>query len=247
VVLLVAAALLGAVIGRLRRPAGQHAIRARLHRPWLLAGGVALQLAATIVDDDLRGPALALSLAILVAFAVANRHLTGVAVMGVGLLLNLTVVVLNEGMPVRGEALVRAGLAEHDELAQIGLAGARHLETDRTLFPILGDVVPLRLTGHVVSFGDLILLAGLVDVTALLAVRRRPAWSAARRESYASRPAPKAITSPVQDWGAAPDPAPVSASQCSAHPDDHAPAVTIVLNERATSDEPDLVAATHDR
>jgi hypothetical protein len=247
VVLLVAAALLGAVIGRLRRPAGQHAVRARLHRPWLLAGGVVLQLGATVVDDDLRGLALALSLATLVAFAGVNRHLTGVAVMGVGLLLNLTVVVLNEGMPVRGEALVRAGIAERDELADVSLAGARHLETARTRLPILGDVVPLPLTGHVVSFGDLILLAGLVEAVAVLALRRRPAWSPARRESYASRPAPKATTRPVHDWGAAPSPAPVSASQCSAQPDDHAPAVTIVLNDRATSDDAHLVAATQDR
>ena len=45
--------------------------------------------------------------AVLIAVAVANRHLTGVAVVGVGLLLNLVAIVLNNGLPVRQSALER--------------------------------------------------------------------------------------------------------------------------------------------
>ena len=48
----------------------------------------------------------------LIAVAVANRHITGVAVVGVGLLLNLVAVAVNGGMPVRASALVAAGVVE---------------------------------------------------------------------------------------------------------------------------------------
>ena len=52
---------------------------------------------------------LALSYALLLAFLYANRWIPGATVMTIGLVLNLTVVVLNGGMPVQAAAIERSG------------------------------------------------------------------------------------------------------------------------------------------
>ena len=243
--MLLVAGAAGALLGRLRAPVGRHAPRVRLDHLWLLAAGVALHLVAAVSAASLSTVALALSLAALVAFAGANRHVTGVVVMGVGLALNLAVLVLNGGMPVRGEALVAAGIVEPDQLAALELDPPRELEDDGSRLAFLGDALPIGGIGQVLSFGDLIILMGFADTAASLSRRRRPAWSDARRESYATRPAMKAR--PVHDWGAAPSPSPVSATQCSDQPEAAAPATSSSPNAVAAAVVAELVAATHDR
>ena len=80
----------------------------------------------------------------LIAVAVANRHITGVAVVGIGLLVNLVGVAVNGGMPVSAGALEAAGLAG------TGRAGRdptrAHLQTSEDPLPVLGDTLPMRLT-----------------------------------------------------------------------------------------------------
>ena len=240
--LLIVAVLAGGAIGSFRRPVGAHTPRPAMHRIWLLGVGAALNAAAPLLDDRLATLALAASLTVLIAAAVANRHLTGVVVVGAGLLLNLMAVVLNNGMPVRQSALERAEAVEPGETPI--LDGPRHLETGSDRFGVLGDVLPIPLTREVLSFGDLIVIIGAADAVRELARRRSRRWTESERAAYRLR---TATTSVVQDWGTAPSAAPVSGSQYSANADADAPLIIDLDSERATSGRRELVAASHRR
>ena len=242
--MLVVAVLGGLAAGWLRPPLGARATRLGLHRIPVLAAGAVLTAAANLVDADLAPLVMGLGLAVLLAFVASNTHITGVVVIGVGLLLNLVAVGLNGGMPVRGSALVAAGVLEEDELATGDLGGARHLETPSDGLAVLGDVLPIPLTHEVVSFGDLIVVFGAADAVRDLVRRRRVAWSAQERGSYSST---MTQLSAVQDWGAAPNGAPDEGSQCSAKPDLVAPASIDLTSPAATRPSRPLVAASQSR
>ncbi|MGV3757946.1 MAG: DUF5317 family protein [Actinomycetota bacterium] len=172
--LLVVAVLVGLVAGWLRPPLGTFTARPRFSWLPLLGAGAALNLAAYVLEGRASTFALMASLALLVGFAGVNAHVTGVAVIGVGLLANFVAVALHDGMPVRGDALVAAGVVDEGELGTVSFAGARHLETSADRLPVLGDVlpVPLPLAPEVLSFGDLIVVLGAADAVRDL-VRRR--------------------------------------------------------------------------
>lgn len=244
VVLLVVAVLVGLAAGRLARPLGARSLRLHLRRlPFLAAGAVGTALAQAL-DGDLATLVLAGSLAVLLAFVAANAHVTGVVVIGCGLFLNLIAVVLNNGMPVRGGALVAADVVEADELASTSFDGARHLETSSDRVAVLGDVLPISVAREVVSFGDLIVMAGAADAVREAARRRQRAWGAARREDYRSTMTQLSV---VQHWGTAPSGAPDSGSQCSAKPDLTAPDTIDLTSAPASPRSRPLVAATHSK
>ncbi|MEY2453500.1 MAG: hypothetical protein QOD92_3074 [Acidimicrobiaceae bacterium] len=149
------------------------------------------------------------SLAVLVAFSVANLHLTGMGVMTIGLGVNLFAIMANGGMPVSARALVVADVVPAIDVANVELRGARHLERPADSIRVLGDIIPM---GHqVVSFGDLIIAVATADVIVHLVRRQR------RRQVSINS------ISPDHDWGIAPSPVPSSASQYSASPDTDAP------------------------
>jgi hypothetical protein len=102
------------------------------------------------------------SYVLLLAFALANIRLVGMPVVLLGLLLNIVVIVLNGGMPVRAEA-IRA-VDPQVSIERIDFGAKRHLETPEDRLTILGDVLPLRPIDQVLSFGDLILAFGVGDV-----------------------------------------------------------------------------------
>jgi len=110
--LVVSAGLLG---GLARPPLGTHAVHPRLRHAGLLGGGAVLNAASLLFDGNVAILSLAASLVVLIAFAVTNRHVTGIAVVGLGLLVNLAPVAMDGGMPVRPGALVRAGLVAPDD------------------------------------------------------------------------------------------------------------------------------------
>lgn len=207
VVLLVVAVLGGLAAGRFARPVGARSVRLHLRRLPILAAGAVGTALAQALDGDLATVVLAGSLAVLLGFVAANDHVTGVVVIGLGLLLNLVAVVLNNGMPVRGGALVAAGVVEADELDTTGFDGARHLETASDRLGVLGDVLPISAAREVVSFGDLIVMAGAADAVREAARRRQRAWDAERRQDYR-----RSVTqlSVVEHWGTA-EPAPPQA------------------------------------
>lgn len=231
----------GVVAGVLRAPLGARAAHPRLrHLPVLVAGAGGMALAA-LVDTDLGPALLGASLAVLLAFAAANAHVTGVLVIGVGLLLNLAAVALNSGMPVRAGALVAAGVVEQGELSGLELAGARHLERPSDRLAILGDVLPVRATREVLSFGDLMVVVGAADAMRELVRRRRQRWSADEQRTYEST---STQLRAVHDWGTAPRGAAESGSQCSANPDASAPATIDLTSEPAVARSRPLVAAS---
>jgi hypothetical protein len=202
-VLTVFALAAGLVAGRMWRSPFRHLAEPRLRWWPLLPAGVLLQVLAGVVDVAALVP---ISYAVLAVFVLANLHLVGMPVVLVGLGLNLLVISLNGGMPVRGEALVDVGLAERDELSQLSFDTGRHLEGPDDRLSFLGDVVPLPLGSQVVSFGDLVLLVGAADVAAHLARRHR---RDRRRRSVHGRPGSVMLTSVLDVRG--PSGAPVAA------------------------------------
>ena len=147
---------------------------ALLHVRWrwlLLAGGV-IPLAVDALDLGLAAPLVTVALVALLAFALANLHLVGMTVVAIGVLANVVPIVLNDGMPVRASALVDAGLARADNVQRVEIRGVQRLEEPDDRFVGLSDIVPVRATRQVMSFGDLIILVGLADVAANLTRRR---------------------------------------------------------------------------
>jgi hypothetical protein len=243
VVLVALALVLGLVIAMLRRPLSARAGRPGLRRAELLPVGAGLHLVGAQIEGDLAPVVVAAALLTLLWVAAANTHLTGALVIGVGLVLNLAAVCLHQGTPVRPAALAAAGVLDAADAAagaaraeRVELGGGRRLERPSDVAPLLGDVLAVPRAGMVLSFGDLIVLAGLVDATADVARRRRRRWSAERRQSYRDVAETRARVD--QLWGTAPSGSPLSGSQCSAKPDVAAPA-TIDLRSAAATEEPD--------
>lgn len=110
-----------------------------------------------------------IAMGLLVAFAVVNIRLGGMVLIVAGLGLNVLVTLVNWGTPVSRSALESAGVVANARLSTLALTGGRKA-ADGTLLPFLGDVLPLP-WGQVVSVGDVLLLVGLVLVTASV-VRR---------------------------------------------------------------------------
>ena len=132
----------------------------------VLVAGVTVQLLG-------HAAAVAVGTVALVVFAVRNLSVTGMGVVAIGLGLNAAVMALNGGMPVRLSALVAVGIADPGEAHDADLGPRRHVERDGDVLPELGDIVPVTPLGLVVSFGDLIVAAGLADAVFHLTRRRR--------------------------------------------------------------------------
>lgn len=104
------------------------------------------------------------SYAALLTFAMINLRVVGMAIVLLGLGLNAVAILANQGMPVSREAVVAADVAQPAELETVDLGPARQWEEPDDHLTFLGDVVPVPGLAEVVSFGDLILAAGLANV-----------------------------------------------------------------------------------
>ena len=103
--------------------------------------------------------ALAVSATLMTQFVARNALVPGVALAGLGLVLNAAVVLVNGAMPVSRSAAARAGLPELDLTDDV-----RHEMVDTgTRLPWLADVIPVPLPfrPEVVSVGDVLLAAGI--------------------------------------------------------------------------------------
>ena len=177
---------LGMVIGRVAGGRWRSVYKARIHFWWLLVAAVAVGGFMAVYPNPPGGNLwLVLSLLLFATVAGANRHLGGMGVVLVGICLNLVPVVLNGHMPVRADAVVNAGLADATTYEQVRLGTGRQLADPGDRFIALGPVIPLPSLHEVVSFGDLIVAFGLVNVgfrlvkpDASRGVRKRPAHAA---------------------------------------------------------------------
>jgi hypothetical protein len=223
----------------------------------LLAGALALFLLSALTHDDISVVTLALALGVLAAFAGWNWQVTGLAVLGLGVVLNLAAVVLNNGVPVRPRALVQAHAATAHDVGSHHLRDPRHLETDADRFGWLGAVVPVPIVHEALSFGDLLVLVGLTDAARDLA-RRRARLPEVDEDDEVTGPDPDAedgdgeaqpeveATTPAsadQDCGTAPSADAESGSQCSAKPETTTADVMEFWKDAALAPSPAHLAA----
>jgi hypothetical protein len=130
----------------------------RLRAPWALFLALALQLGLDVAGSsgggaaDLRSWLLVASYVLLLGFCGANIGLRGMSVVAIGIALNATVITLNQGMPIRTFRGEFAATVKHH----------RERPSDR-LMP-LADIIVVPPVNQALSFGDLIMLVGLVDV-----------------------------------------------------------------------------------
>ena len=141
-----------------------HWLGERSFRWWLLLP-VGLVLQILVEFDGVPAPfaVLLASYACLLLFVAANVRLTGMGVILVGIGLNALVIALNHGMPVRANAVRAAQVVDIGEPVIIDSVKHRLEEPDDRLV-VLGDIIAVAPIQQVLSFGDLILSVGLVDL-----------------------------------------------------------------------------------
>jgi hypothetical protein len=171
--LVLVAVVVGGLVGVALPARPRHVVRPALGTVWPLGVAVVAQLLLLVVPDALEVLVAAIGLVALIATATANRHIAGIAVVGVGALLNLGALAFNGGVPVDREAAVAGHVATVDELDHLDPGPARHLARPGDAAPLLGDIVPIAPLHAAVSFGDLVVAVGLTDTVVLLARRRR--------------------------------------------------------------------------
>lgn len=92
-----------------------------------------------------------------------NRHIKGMGIFGIGILLNFIVIIANGGaMPVSPVALKKVGMEEMLFLLESKTYTVHKVMTDSTKLKFLADVIPLPyLKPRVVSVGDILMAAGV--------------------------------------------------------------------------------------
>lgn len=146
---------------------------------WLIPVALAVQVVP--IPSAESGPlrylpfvTLLLSFVLIGAVVVMNWNLRGFPVILLGVILNLIPIVVNQGMPVSGAAVVESGGSLADVPRELG--AKHHLETSRDKLTFLADVIAVRTPFRaVVSVGDLVMWAGAgwFVTAAMLGVPRR--------------------------------------------------------------------------
>ena len=164
--------LAGVAVGVLRGGSLDNINRVRFRLPWLVFLGLGLQIGIEVaaarfpeIQRGVTGPlVLAISYGCVGAFVVLNFRFPGALMIGLGLALNLSVILANGAMPVsRWAARVS------------GSHGAPHLQNSvkhmnmgsDTRLRFLGDIIPVPAIG-VVSVGDVVLGAGVFVLVSYL-------------------------------------------------------------------------------
>jgi hypothetical protein len=181
-VAIVAGVLIGLVRGGRFENLGEATFRL-----WpVLVLGVLVQTAASFTAEGAVALILA-SYALLLLFTAVNLQHAGMGVVFVGIALNLVVIGANDGMPVRDDAIVAAGIVDHDQIPSLDFGSKRHLETPDDRLTFLGDIIPVPVAEEVLSFGDLAMSVGVATVLAgLLRKRRGPQLRPTAPEGSAS-------------------------------------------------------------
>jgi hypothetical protein len=165
--LAVAAIVLGVAGGLLSGGSLSGIADIRLRYEWaILAAFVAQGIArGRLLGTAASSAALVVWMLISLALAVLlglNASSPGMLVAASGIVLNLDVVLLNNGMPVTAEASQSA-------LAAISSAGGfYHLARTTTAAPWAGDALPLRMFSQLelLSVGDIVLVVGVAALIA---------------------------------------------------------------------------------
>jgi hypothetical protein len=138
----------------------------KLHAVWLLLAALVIQVALEFVDfpeariDDVGLGILLSSYALIFGFCFLNRRTSGMAVIAVGVALNVLVIALNGGMPTKDDVEERNGREVHVPIERTVKHKPRS-DDDRISF--LGDVITLPgLPNQQFSVGDVVIGVGVV-------------------------------------------------------------------------------------
>lgn len=143
--------------------------------PVLALGGLTLMLAAGRLDIPAALQIMAIGHVVLLWFVALNaRRYTGIWLVGLGLGLNLAILMVNQGWPYRPSAVLAAGLRSRDSAQQgFRTTATSHPERKSDRLVLLADIIPVAPLREVVSFGDLFQCVGLGSVLCN-AMQRRP-------------------------------------------------------------------------
>lgn len=165
---------------------GSYARLGSVRWPWatLLVLGFGIQVALDVLDlpddrmHDLGFGALVASYVLIIGWCAANLLKRGMSIVLLGVALNALVITVNQGMPVD---VPPAWERDHPVEATV----KHHPQGPDDRLVALGDIIVLPPPfDTVLSFGDLIMMVGLVDVT--FHASRRPRRRAARRPAASS-------------------------------------------------------------
>jgi hypothetical protein len=157
---------------------------------------------------------LGFSYALLLAFAVVNVRLPGMALVVLGLACNAIVIMVNGGMPVSEQALVDSG--QPDVVGMLIEDGAdKHhlLDDDEDVLTFLADVIAVpEPVSQVISIGDVFVYAGLIWLTVAAMrgripsskPRRRPPGKHRRGAAATALPTLPAPPPAARRWGSGP-------------------------------------------
>lgn len=155
-------------------------VRTPLRSRWLLVPAIGIPIALRFIDLPANavgtwGFGLFLgAYGLLLTFCFLNLSVRGMAVVAVGVALNAFVIGLNHGMPT---------VAVDDKPVT---PSALHIpRSDTDILPMLGDAIVMPITRETISFGDLIIAVGLMNVVF---------WASRTKKRGSSEPATETAT-----------------------------------------------------
>jgi Family of unknown function (DUF5317) len=164
--------LAGVAVGVLRGGSLDNINRVRFRLPWLVFLGLGLQIGVEVaaarfpeIERGMAGPlVLAVSYGCVGAFVALNFRFPGAMLIGLGLALNLSVILANGAMPVSRWAVRLSGSRSAPHLEN----SVKHTDMrSDTRLRLLGDIIPVPAIG-VVSIGDVVLGAGVFVLVSYL-------------------------------------------------------------------------------
>jgi hypothetical protein len=154
------AAVIAALVGRLRGGSFERLAGTHFRWPLLLWAGLVIQVGLDVWEPDwlTQGWALAALLGtnlLVAAFLAVNSRLPGMTLAAIGMLSNVIVIAANGAMPVSRSAAEAIGANFRD-------LGVKHeILTDATRLPWLADIIPVPGINALISVGDVILALGI--------------------------------------------------------------------------------------
>lgn len=145
------------------------------HRPlkyvWLAVSGFIIQIVIfSDIGSNINNTVIvilhAVSYILILSFVVLNRKDPGILLIGIGIMLNATVIFLNGGhMPASLESLEKTAIGRHSEILSQGSTINNSVAiTEDTLLPWLGDIfyIPSWIPfSNVFSIGDVFIAVGV--------------------------------------------------------------------------------------
>lgn len=149
----------------------------------LLFAGLVIQVLVPLVDlprarlDDVGFGLLLASYALILTFAFTNLHIRGMSIVAIGIALNAVVIALNQGMPAKGPTRTTT---DGRHVSRVIISVKHRPERPGDVLTVLDDRIMLPRPSHdLLSFGDLVLVAGLLDVCYRGSRRDEDAWMSA--------------------------------------------------------------------